>query len=518
MPPTAATSNHMNSIYNVRDYNSRGVAVPTDRLQLTHFNYIWLEYPQDTQATIYKAKPGSIYDSVGIQAAIDAAHANGGGTVLIPSGNYLIGPIELKSDVELHLEAGAHLWGSPDISDYTLPKDKVLPKYSLANGYNRASEGLDRDLRRLISADSANNISITGSGQISAQSPAFIIPWLNSKPKDLLSLLRPQDSFIFYKCNNVLVEGIRVLDTPAWSMVFDTCDSVNISGIKLDCFKIINSDGIDLVNSSRVTISNCQLNCTDDAICLKNTVPGATMGHITVTNCILSTLCNGFKIGTDSIGNFENVTLNNLVIQLPDTEIIRGDRGGINLNALDGGTVKNINISNVVMRNVYCPFYLYATARTGPQEALGLEKRPGRMKNISITNVIAEGSKYPCYAVGHPDQPIEHLYISNVNCIKTLNFHTEMPPPVLEMPDSYPTPFTFGSRESGDQLPANGLYLRNVESATIRDFKLTALKYDCREIYFEESCRDTDVTGLKLQVPMVEQNHDLKASASMKTR
>ncbi len=483
--------------YNVNDFGATGVAVAAETLWLENFQYEWLVYKEGTHATIYRAKSGAEFDSIGIQKAIDAAHSHGGGTVIVPSGDYLIGPIQLKSCVRLQLEPGARLWGSPDIEDYALPTGGTIPPYTLSNGYNRASEGLDRDFRRLFSADQAHDISIVGAGQISAQSPAFVIPWLNSNPYNLLTLYRPQDTFIFYQCNNIRLDGIQIRDTPSWSIVFDTCVGVHVHAIKLDCFKIINSDGIDLVNSSKVTISDCHLNCTDDAICLKNTVPNATMGNIAVTNCVLRTLCNGFKIGTDSVGNFEDVTLNNLIIKIPDDEI-GGDRGGININALDGGTIKNINVNNIVMHNVYCPFYLYATARTGPQEALGLEKRPGKIQNISLTNIIADGTRYPCYAVGDPEQAISDLYLSNINCVKKRDFYTEQPPmPVPHVPDVYPTPFTFGTRETGDQLPAHGLYLRNIDGATIRDFKVTCLDYDCREVFFAECCDDVESSGLK---------------------
>ncbi len=483
--------------YNVNDFGASGVAVAAETLWLENFQYEWLIYQEGTNATIYRAKPGAELDSIGIQQAIDTAHNNGGGTVIVPSGDYLIGPIELKSSVRLQLEPGARLWGSPDIEDYALPAGKTIPPYTLSNGYNRASEGLDRDFRRLFSANKAHDFSIVGAGQISAQSPAFVIPWLNSHPENLLTLYRPQDTFIFYQCENVQLEGIQIRDTPSWSIVFDTCVGVHVHAIKLDAFKIINSDGIDLVNSSKVTISDCHLNCTDDAICLKNTVPNATMGNIAVSNCVLRTLCNGFKIGTDSVGNFEDVTLNNLIIKIPDDEI-GGDRGGININALDGGTIKNINVSNIVMHNVYCPFYFYANARTGPQEALGLEKRPGTIRNVSLMNVIADGTRYPCYIVGHPDQPISDIYITNVNCIKKHDFYSEPPAaPVPEVPDVYPTPFIFGTRDTGDQLPAHGLYLRDVDGATIRDFKVTCLDYDCRNVFFAESCDQIETSGLK---------------------
>lgn len=480
-----------NNTFNVRDYGALGIAVSAEFLVATVLKFKWLEYPQGASAQIYRAQPGKELDSVGIQQAIDAAHSAGGGTVFVPAGDYLIGPIELRSNVCLHLDAGARLWGSPDISDYALLPGQKLPAYTLGNGFNRASEGLTRENRRLISANGAENIAITGYGSISGQSAAFVIPWLNGRPEDLLSLHRPQDTFLFFQCSRVALEGIAVFDTPAWSIVFDSCDGVRVDGVTLRSFDIVNSDGIDLVNTSNATISNCRLHCTDDAICLKNSKPGVTMRNIVVTNCVIRTLCNGFKIGTDSAGNFEDITVDNVVMSCEEGGF--GDRGGVNLCALDGGTVRNVNISNLVLRNMFCAFYLYATARKAQQSALGLPVRPGQMEQISITNLQADGTRYPSYIVGHPDLPIRDVHISNIDVRKTRDF-SAVPPsgPVPERPDEYPTPFTFGSRDTGDNLPASGLYLRHVESATIQDFRLTSRAVDVRPLIVKEHCIETE--------------------------
>ncbi len=483
--------------FNVADFGAAGVAEPSEELHLTHLKYLWLEYEPGLKVRIYRAREGEELDSTGIQKAIDAAHEAGGGTVEVGPGDYLIGPIELRSRVNLHLQPGARLWGSPDIADYQLREGDKLPRYTLANGFNRASEGLTRDYRRLISAYEARDCGITGQGQISAQSPAFVIPWMNSKPTNLLSLIRPQDTFIFFRCEDVWVENIRVLNTPSWSMVFDTCRGVRVQGVKLHCFDIINSDGIDLVNTSNVTISNCNIHCTDDAICLKNTVPDATMGNIVVTNCVVRTLCNGFKIGTDSMGNFQDITVNNMAMHAPETLV--GDRGGINLCALDGGFVRNINVSNIVMRNMFCPFYLYQTARTPQQKALGREPIPGTMERISITNLQCDGTRYPAYIVGHPERPVRDVHLANINVRKTMDFQTTEPTAVPEVPDVYPTPFTFGTRATGDKLPACGLYLRNVEHLTVHDFSQQNAGEDVRELVVQEHCAETTLDGLKLR-------------------
>jgi hypothetical protein len=472
---------------NVRSFGARGVAVSSRWEEVRHDRFEWMRYEVGARHEIFEPALGAALDSVGIQKAIDLAAGRGGGTVVVPPGRYLIGPLELRSHVRLHLEPGAILYGSPRLEDYAVSEGGSLPRYTLGNGFNRESEGLTRNYRRLISAHQAKNFGITGEGCICAQSPAFVIPWLNARSGNLQELHRPQDTILFFQCEDVFLRDFSLFDTPAWSMVMDTCRGIRISGITLRAFEIINSDGIDLVNSSDATISDCHIHCTDDAICLKNSVPGATMRNIVVTNCVLRTLCNGFKIGTDSLGNFENITVTNLTMNGDDG--LFGDRGGINLNALDGGCVRNVNISNIVMRNMFCPFYLYATARTPQQRALGRVPRPGTMERISITNVWADATRYPCYAVGHPESRIRDLHVGNINLFKSRDFRDGPPlEPVPELPDEYPTPCTFGSRGRGDELPAKGLYLRNVEDAVIRDFRFRSAQPDGRDVLVAEKC------------------------------
>ncbi|MDA3874550.1 MAG: glycosyl hydrolase family 28 protein [Kiritimatiellae bacterium] len=484
----------------VTDFGATGVAEPAETLRIEHTHFKWLRYTKGTEAQIYRRREGAELDSVGIQRAINHTAEIGGGTVEVPPGDYLIGPISLRSHVTLHLQPGAHLWGSPDIADYEPVEGEPDIRTSLTNAFNRDKEGLNREYRRLISAQDVQNIAITGRGQISAQSPAFIIPWLNSEPTDLLSLLRPLDTFLFYGCEDMLIEGISIRDTPSWSVVMDSCRGVRIEGIDLHGMDIINSDGLDMVNTSDVVISNCRIHCTDDAICLKNPLPGTTMRNIVVTNCVLRTLCNGFKIGTDSAGNFENITIDNLVMHGDDGTV--GDRGGINLNALDGGTVRNVNVSNIVMNNMFCPFYLYQTLR--PRELPPGGEAPGlsRMESISITNIIARGTRYPCYIVGHPDRNIRDMHLANIRIHKSKDFR-EGPPsaPVPEVPGEYPTPFTFGSRDRGDELPANGLYLRYVEGLTADDFRLRCQEPDGRELMLAEHCSDIELGRGTLRQP-----------------
>jgi hypothetical protein len=487
-------------MFNVRDFGASGVAVPGPNLTLEHRQFKWLVYPEGTHAVVYDAAPGRPYDSVGLQAAIDAAHAAGGGVVHVPAGDYLIGPIELKSRVRLHLDGGARLWGSPKIADYLPAAGTAFPPYSHDGDPGRIRDRMNGKLR-LISAHGAEDISITGRGQISGQSPAFVIPWMNTRPAHSGGLQRPSDMFLFHNCRRIQLEEIRVLDAPCWGIVFDLCRHVQVRGLQIEGLDVINSDGIDLVNTSDVGISDCRFHVTDDAICLKNCTADATMRNIVVTNCVIRTLCNGVKIGTETTGNFENLAVSNITIQNPDGDV-RGGKG-VCLSAVDGGRVRNVSITNLVMRNVGCAFYI-VNGRRVERQSLHRLPQSGRLEDISLCNVQAEGCKYPSFVVGHDGHPVRGVMLSHLRLHKTNGFvlqpHSGFVPERL---DAYPSPVMFGSVETGDELPAWGLYLRHVENVSVCNLELSSSEPDAREPLVLDNTRNVQILGGPTQKDVV---------------
>jgi len=486
----ATEAKHSMSELDAHYYGAEGIARPGRQLKLENLVFKWLHYPSNIVSTIYEPAPGKDYDSVGIQRAIDKAHASGGGTVSVPAGDYLIGPIELRSRVNLHLEPGCRLWASPNLADYQ--PTSALP--STAFPFNpAAAKVVVTSPRRLISAVEAEDVSITGFGQICAQSPNWVIPWLNSKPSTL-DISRPSHTILFSRCQNVRIEGIRIVDAPSWGLVFDSCRQVQIRGVQIRGFDMINCDGIDLVNTSDVTISDCNLWVTDDGIVLKNFIAGQTMRNIVVTNCVIRTLCNGLKIGTETVGNVEDVTFSNVVVHNPDDDM-KGAEGGVNVCAMDGGLIRNINVSNIVTRNVDCPVYLVSGHRASRQQTFRAAQS-GRMERIFVSNIRSDGARYTSFIVGQPDQPIDYVVLDSIHVRKKADFYRQLPQkPVPERPEEYPTPFMFGSRGTGDQLPAHGLYLRHVQRASIRDLRVDCIEPDVRPLCAQENCKDVRIDG-----------------------
>lgn len=478
--------------FDVRAFGAQGVARPGEILELTNrLHPNGHDFAPGFRATIYEAAPGAEYDSIGIQQAIDAAGEAGGGTVIVPAGDYLIGPLELRSGVALHLEGGARLWGSPNLEDYDGPQGEAAPIYAAAHAMHGAHDKQRSAQRRLISASDAENVTITGSGQISGQSPKWFIPWYNQIPHDPENLRRPAYSIIFHRCRRVRIEGVRIVDTTAWSLVFNRCEQVQIRGIELHNMDIHNGDGIDLVDTSHVTISDCQIHTADDGIVLKSHHPERAVRNIAVTNCIIRTLCNGIKIGTESVGTFEDISVSNLVIQNQAKDVQAAGRGawsGINLSSLDGGLVRNVNISNVVMRNVECAFFLLISCRETLQKPYRTP-RAGTMERIFLSNIQVDGCRYTAYLAGLPGHPIRQAFLNDIHIRKTADFYKEKPAkPVEDSLQKYPHPFRFGSRAEGDQLPAHGLYLRHVDQISVHGFHVECTQLDARDLLVQEHC------------------------------
>src|SRR5205823_5649252 len=128
-------------------------------------------------------------------------------------------------------------------------------------------------------------------------------------------------------------------------------------------------DGLD-VDARDVTIANCLIESEDDALCFKSEYLSGFCENITVTNCVVASICNGVKLGTGSRTGFRNVTVSNCVIRKTDVNgfvhpgyaqmtpgIVLDEKTtsvncGIAIEGVDGGLVENIHFSGIVMTDV----------------------------------------------------------------------------------------------------------------------------------------------------------------------
>lgn len=359
----------------------------------------------------------TIDDAKAIQQAIDECSANGGGTVLLPANHtFMSGPLCLKSNVDLHLEATAVLLANPDEGIYKLS----------AFGENRG-EGM-----MWIYANGADNISITGKGTIHGNGIAFM-----GKELDDSYELKPVTTFdprphvlTLTDVKNLTIRDITIRDGAYWTVHLIGCDGAVIDGINLlNNLKIRNGDGIDLDHSRNVRISNCHITSGDDCICLKNRREFEQYGpchDITVTNCVMTSRSCAIKIGSENMDSIYNVVFDNCVIT-------RSNRG-LGIQNRDEGTVTDVMFSNIIMdcqlwsdvwwgkaEPIYVTSYPRANGnhkdanwRFPKGETVG---RCGEVSRIYFNNIVAN-SENGCFVGGDVEGKVNNVHFSNVRLVR----------------------------------------------------------------------------------------------------
>lgn len=429
-----------------------------------------------------------------IQMAIDECTSSGGGEVIIPQGIFVTGTLILKKNVCLYLSQGAVLKGSSNIEDYT-PIN-------------------------LIRAERTTNVGIAGPGTIDGNGWSF---WERksgfSNPKygwypakqyvrkykavDVASR-RPREMIKFTDCTNIRIEGTTFTNAPYWTFHFLGCNEVRINNIKILNYMIgPNTDGIDMEATQNVVISNCYIYTGDDAITMKNQIVGYShrpVRNIAVTNCIIKTTCNGFKIGSGSNGDFENITFSNSVITsgtigdewAKDSEKTYGPDhygnpiapfAGIALECVDGGNIRGITINNIVMDDVRTPIFIRLGNRGGMYSNEKIKNpKPGTIRDIVISNIMANKASTASSITAVPGAYVENVTLRDIT-IRTKGGGDSLlaQKEINERVAAYPEASMFGI------LPVSGLFVRHAKEIVVENLKIYPSEPDMRPlIYFDD--------------------------------
>jgi polygalacturonase len=434
------------------------------------------------------AGDGKALDSPAINAAIDACTRSGGGLVYLASGTYRSGTVILKSNVTLYLEAGATLLGSTDLGDYTAQPGPPVDS--------------DANQRHLIFARDAENIGIAGPGRIDGQGPAYWISrhrtpapqadhWKDVITFDWTHRDRPSPMLEFVNCRWLRIEDVRIENAPGWTLRPINCDQVHISGISVhNAVYGVNTDGMDLTGCHDVFVSNCSIHTGDDAICLKSENPyGDTARlskNIVITNCVLTTCCNGLKIGTGTEGGFENITFSNSVIFNNRDDLNTRVIAGIALDIVDGGWLEGLIVSGIQMQRARTPIFLRLGARSKPHN-----NPQAGMRGIMIENIQASGAVVASSIVGLEGMEIEDVSLSNLRLDNAFAGTADLVnAPVPELPKDYPEARMFG------RLPASGLYCRHANGLRLKDITFSATATEARPTIVCDRVRGLRISGM----------------------
>jgi polygalacturonase len=360
-----------------------------------------------------------------IEKAITAATNRGGGTIYFPAGKYLTGPIHLKSNITILIDAGAELHFSDRFEDY-LPM--VESRY----------EGVDvYSFSPLFYAYKVENIAILGRGIIDGHGKKwwdFVESYKKDQPRipvqylfDSLNkniilpddpaqmkrgFLRPPFIQPMY-CKNILIEGITIRNSPFWTINPEFCENVTVNAVTIKNPTSPNTDGINPESCKYVHISNCHISVGDDCITIKSgkDLPGRTKAmpaeDYTITNCTMLSGHGGVVIGSEVSGDVKKITISNCVFD----GTLRGIR--IKSSRGRGGVVEDIRVNNVVMKNILENAFVL-DMQYSPSAPEPLSVRTTLFKDIHYSNITIENAKNAGIINGLEELPIENISFSDI--------------------------------------------------------------------------------------------------------
>src|SRR5450432_1298562 len=361
--------------------------------------------------TAFGAKgDGKTQNRDAIDKAIEAAVSAGGGTVEFPPGTWVTGSVRLRSNVTLHLERGALIEASSEASAYDPPEPNQWDKFQ--------DFGHSHWHNSLLWGEGLSNVAITGPGLISGK-----------------ALVRERggggDKAIALKlCHNVTLRDFSISNGGHFGILATGVDNLTIDNVMIDT----NRDGIDIDSCRNVRISNSSINSpNDDAITLKGShALGAARvsENITITNSLVSgfeigSLLDGtykrtvqrapdrdgptgrIKIGTESEGDFRNITISNIVFD---------NSRGLAIESVDGAHIEDVSVSNITMRNVSSsPIFIRLGSRMRAPDGTAI----GSIKRVNISNVVVSNAdpRYPSLISGIPGHDIEEVKLSGIRVL-----------------------------------------------------------------------------------------------------
>lgn len=433
-----------------------------------------------------------VANSAAINGAIDELSASGGGTLVIPAGEYKIKSIQLKSNVTLFISKGARLVTLSFNERADLKKNDTP---------DHISDGV-------ILAKNAENIRITGGGIICGSGISYTDEPKNEKPFYALKefntykrVIEARNRIRFGKnnckrsylmlikdCKNVVIDDIVLNESAFWTLVINGCENVDIKHIVIDNqMHVANTDGIDILYSKNVNIASCFIATADDGICLKP-VNGGIKG-VSVSDCIISSCANCFKIGTETAFDISNIRVSNCKFFMPQG--MTYGYSGIAVESADGSNVSDVEISNITMDGISSPILIWLGKRLRHGN-----HNIGSVKNIKISNVTAVNTELPSAITGcrtgERIYPVENVILDNITAVyrdtnEALNINYNVPEWSLsDYPDIVRVSHIYKeSHENSDywDLPCYGIFVRYAKNIDYSGYSCVPRK--CNKRSFE---------------------------------
>ena len=359
-----------------------------------------------------------------IEKAISAASKLGGGTIYFGPGKYLTGPIHLKSNITILIDAGAELHFSDNFDNY-LP---MVPSRWEGTTVNNFSP--------LFYAYKADNIAITGRGLINGNGKKWWATsenFTNVKPQKYMDIFKANNKEViapdlegwiergflrppfiqFMFCKNVLIQGIKIINSPFWTINPQFCENVTIQGVTIENPPSPNTDGINPESCKYVHISDCHISVGDDCITIKSgkdrdgrkwNMPAE---NYTITNTTMLSGHGGVVIGSEMSGGVKKIVISNCVFDGTDRGIrIKSARGR-------GGVVEDIRVSNIIMKNIKQEAIVlnmqYAKTEVEP-----VSERTPIFRNIHFSNITGVDINVAGKIIGIEELPVDQITFNDI--------------------------------------------------------------------------------------------------------
>jgi DNA sulfur modification protein DndE len=412
----------------------------------------------------FGAKPDALTSNTkAFNDAIAAANAAGGGTVFVPAGIWLTGPLLLKSNVRLHLEKGALIAFSKNRDEYPLVETsfegvaafRAQAPISVYRAENVAITGegiIDgggsawKPVKRGKMTETAWRALVASGGKLSADGNT----WYPSESalrgsltgdvgkmsagktradfEAVKDFLRPNMVQIT-ESRNVLIEGVTFQDSPAWTLHFLLSEHITIRGVAVkNPWFGQNNDAVDLESSRNALLEDCVFDTGDDAITLKSgrdaegrrrNVPTE---NVVARNMTIYRAHGGFVIGSEMSGGVRNVFISNSVFIGTDIGLrFKTQRGR-------GGLVENVYAAHLVMKDIpgdAISFDMYYGGKNQKTEKFAVSEATPRFENFFIHDIIIQGAKRGIFLRGLPEMNVKNIRLENLTVIADAGMYAE---------------------------------------------------------------------------------------------
>ncbi|MFA5972259.1 MAG: glycoside hydrolase family 28 protein [Lentimicrobiaceae bacterium] len=394
---------------------------------------------------------GLILNTEAFNKAIEACVVQGGGRVIVPAGVWLTGPIQFKSNIDLHLEKGALIIFSKDHNDYPIIQNPVNKSYMVASpiyGFSLENIAITGDgiidgsgetwrpVKKSKTTEAQWKKLISSGGVVSGDKSMYWPTKEAMEGEKLLADIKklgkkasaedylPARDFmrpymvVFYQCKKVLLDGPTFQNSPKFVLYPTFCEDMTIRNINvLNEWWYQNGDGIDINGGKNILVYNCTVSAGDDGICMKsskssNYKQDPALQNVVIANCVVYHGHGGFVIGSNTDGGMKNISVSNC-------NFIGTDIGlRFKSSRKKGGLVENIFINNIYMKDIVNEAILfdtyYETSGNQGQIPQPVNEMTPRFQKFNISNIYCVGAGQAVTITGLPEMPIQDIELNNI--------------------------------------------------------------------------------------------------------